>query len=67
MMQIVPSYNLRDLDETDTETLFSYYLWFIYRKDNDESAEQPQDNIVYRDGKKYRKVKPQDSSAQSNI
>lgn len=66
-IRLVPAYTLEMLDDCDIDRLLSYYF-FHYRKAKREqkaaeNKENPtlqggnDENIVVRDGKKYRKVK----------
>lgn len=65
-IRLVPAYTLEMLDSCDIERLLPYYF-FHYRKarqaqikENNQSiqaAQSTDEDIVIRDGKKYRKVK----------
>ena len=64
-IDLIPAYTLETLDRCDIERLLPYYF-FHYRKalqnkiraQNDGTAQNTgEDDIVVRDGKKYRKVK----------
>ncbi len=63
IIRLVPAYTLEALDKCDINRLLPYYF-FDYRKalraksraENGET-EAKEENIVIRDGKKYRKVK----------
>lgn len=61
-MKLMPSTTLKDLDETDIDSLFPWYLWKIHSGQSEQS-----DGIVYRDGKPYLKVKPQESRGLRNL
>lgn len=66
MLRLVPAYTLEALDGCDTERLLPYYFW-DYRKTSKLNTSQEQDNIVYRDGKPYKKVKAKDAEWLKNI
>ena len=55
-MKLMPGTTLRDLDETDIDSLLPWYLW----KTN-ESDGKADSGVVYRDGKPYRLVKARDA------
>lgn len=48
-MKLMPGTTLRDLDDTDIDSLLPWYLWKT-------SGERADSGIVYRDGKPYRRV-----------
>jgi len=60
MLHLVPGYTLETLDQCDIERILPFYFW-DYRKTlaNKEKPDTPlaENNIVYRDGKAYRKIK----------
>ena len=55
-MKLMPGTALRDLDNTDIDSLLPWYLW----KTRTETPEDSGD-VVYRDGKPYRQVKAKDA------
>jgi hypothetical protein len=55
-MQLIPATNLKDLDETDIETLLPFYTWFANTHGKGSLQAETNGGIVYRDGKPYRKV-----------
>lgn len=56
MIQMLPTYTLEKLQETDIDLLFPLYRWYC-RQTNAAYEETPQTakdgNIVYRNGKAY--------------
>lgn len=63
-MSIIPGTTLRDLDETDTETLIPFFVWKmkqIKAESEKKGTDQPEERketgaegeIVYRGGKAY--------------
>lgn len=56
MMQMLPTYTLEKLQETDIELLFPLYQWYC-KQSNAVYEDTPQaaknGNIVYRGGKPY--------------
>jgi len=57
-MQFMPGTTLKDLDETDIETLLPYFFWYDNEFNNDKKPvnEVADSSIVYRNGKAYKKV-----------
>ena len=53
-MSLMPGTTLKDLDETDIETLLPWYFWRKGSKREEKSS------VVYRNGKPYKKVNPKD-------
>lgn len=63
IIKLVPAYTLETLDNCDVERILPYYF-YDYRlalrnkeHSGEENTKDFQDDIVIRDGKKYRKVK----------
>lgn len=54
-MKLMPGTTLRDLDDTDIDSLLPWYLW----KTGTEVAEHS--GVAYRDGKPYRRVTAKDA------
>ena len=48
-MEIMQGTTLHDLDLTDSDTLLSYFFWFVK-----QNGTKSKDKIVYRDGKPYK-------------
>ena len=62
MLRLIPAYTLETLDKCDIDRLIPYYLW-DYRKSlsaklkaEAESGKSESDEIVYRDGKAFKKT-----------
>ena len=63
MMQMLPTYTLERLQDTDIDLLLPLYFWYC-KTAGKASGENPQayeGDVVYRDGKPYKKVKPEDA------
>lgn len=56
-MQIMQGTTLKDLDETDSDTLLGFYFWYANRNTESNQTDSKSKNIVYRDGKPYRVIK----------
>ena len=56
-MKLMPGTTLKDLDETDIDSLLPWYLWKTNAADSKAGS-----GIVYRDGKPYRQVKAKDAA-----
>jgi hypothetical protein len=71
IISIVPAYTLEALDMCDIDRLLPFYHANTSRdaEKNDNPGRAPEEygNIVYRDGKAYRKVRPQDSAGLKNM
>lgn len=71
MLRLVPAYTLETLDTCDVDRLLNYYFWdyrkALHRKEADEDAGDPEENIVYRNGKPYRKVAAKDAAWANDI
>lgn len=63
IIRLVPAYTLETLDSCDVERILPYYFYdyrlALRNKENtaEENTRDFQDDIVIRNGKKYRKVK----------
>ena len=53
-MKLMPGTTLRDLDETDIDSLLPWYVW----KTNTDKTDS---GVVYREGKPYRRVTAKDA------
>jgi hypothetical protein len=63
MVQMLPTYTLERLQDTDIDLLLPLYFWYC-KTQGKASGEHPQaceDSIVYRGGKTYRKVNPKNA------
>lgn len=76
ILQLVPAYTLEMLDKSDSYRVLPFYFW-DYRmalkkretveKNEDTNIKENQENIVYRDGKAYKKVNPKTATWANNI
>jgi len=72
ILKLVPAYTLETLDKADVERLMNYYFW-DYRmrlsaKSKDEQQTSDKDcEIVYRDGKAYKKTTAGQAAWANNI
>ena len=64
MVQMLPTYTLERLQDTDIDLLMPLYHWYCKQSKaaygEDPKAAESSD-IVYRDGKPYKKVKANDA------
>jgi len=65
----MPAYTLEMLDECDVERILPMYFWYCrtHGENADGEAVTPQTQIVMRDGKPYKVVKPQDAGWLGNM
>jgi hypothetical protein len=69
ILRLIPAYTLETLDQCEIDRLFHYYFW-DYRQSlknkkasggKTDSQIEPESNIVYRDGKPYKRINAKNS------
>jgi len=64
MLQMLPTYTFERLQDTDIDYLLPCYFYYCRVKSGKTS---PQENVVCRDGKQYKKVSGKNASWTNNI
>jgi len=61
MLQLIPGYTLETLAESNIDNLLPFYYAISSPDEGESSPEEPKGDIVYRDGKPYKKIEAKDS------
>ena len=67
MLELVPAYTLDTLDQCGLERLINYYLWHYRKQLAQAQGFEDSDNVVTRNGKKYKKVNASEASWLNSI